>query len=164
MPATPHRFQAQLQIIGINPYVLVPEEILAAIFKVAGKDKGPIPISGSINGKAYLQTLVRYRDAWRLYVNTIMLENSPKRIGETIDVEIAFDPKPRNIDPPEAFVKAFAKNKKAKAAFDRLPPSRQKEIVRYLAGLKSKEALERNIYRAIGHLIGKERYVGRGAS
>jgi uncharacterized protein YdeI (YjbR/CyaY-like superfamily) len=56
---------------------------------------------------------------------------------------------------------ALEKHKKAKFVFDGLPASRRKEIVRYLANLKSEEALERNIVRAINFLLGKERFVGR---
>jgi hypothetical protein len=159
-----HHFRAELQIIGINPYVFVPEQILEKIFDAAGKSKSPIAIRGSINGRSYRQTLVRYAGEWRLYINTLMLKDSPKRIGEIIDVEVEFDSEPREIEMPEAFAKALEKNKKAKAAFDRQIPSRQKEIVRYLAGLKSEEALQRNIERAIGFLEGKDRFIGRDAS
>jgi len=73
-------FSALLNIIGINPYVSVSEEILNAIFIDANKHKGPIPICGTINDKPYLQTLVKYSGEWRLYINTIMLNNSPKKI------------------------------------------------------------------------------------
>lgn len=49
-----HTFSDQLKIIGINPYVTVPDAMRDAILTDAGKDKGPIPICGTINGKAYL--------------------------------------------------------------------------------------------------------------
>jgi uncharacterized protein YdeI (YjbR/CyaY-like superfamily) len=90
-----------------------------------------------------------------------MLKNSPKRIGETIEVSINFDPESRAIKPPANFVKALAENQKAKTVFDSLPPSRKLEIVRYLANLKTEEAREKNIKRAISFLLGKERFVGR---
>src|SRR3546814_19888947 len=97
------KFTAKREIIGINPYVFVPEDILTGIQAQAGKDKGPIPINGTINGKLYRQTLVKYSGAWRLYVNLEMLKNSPKRIGETVPLEIAFDPVDRNITPHPKF-------------------------------------------------------------
>lgn len=49
-----HTFSDQLKIIGINPYVTVPDAMRDAILTDVGKDKGPIPICGTINGKAYL--------------------------------------------------------------------------------------------------------------
>ena len=46
-----HKFKATLEIIGINPFVFVPEQILTQIFTDAQKDKGQIPVCGTGNGK-----------------------------------------------------------------------------------------------------------------
>jgi hypothetical protein len=156
-----HHFTAEIKIIGINPFVFVPEEILAAIFKQAGKDKGYIPICGTINDKGYTQTLVRYSGEWRLYINTTMLKDSPKRIGETIEVGIAFDPNDRTLQPHPEFLKALQQDNKAQMVFNQLPASRQKEIVRYILSLKTEESIAKNITKAIGFLHGKNRFVGR---
>jgi len=40
-----HKFSASLAIIGVNPFVFVPEPILKELFAKAGKDKGHIPIT-----------------------------------------------------------------------------------------------------------------------
>jgi hypothetical protein len=53
-------FSAKIFKIGINPYVLLPAAILKEIFKQAGKNKGPIPVCGTINEKKFTQTLVKY--------------------------------------------------------------------------------------------------------
>jgi hypothetical protein len=155
------KFKAIIHIIGINPFVFVPPKILKEIFKQAGRDKGPIPIKGAVNGNDYKQTLVRYSNEWRLYVNTAMLKNSPQRIGEKIELTVEFDNDSREIEMPAAFAKALKANKEAAAAFQKQTASRKKEIVRYLANLKTKESLERNIVKAIGFLTGKEKFVGR---
>jgi hypothetical protein len=154
-------FNANIELIGINPYVLPPDKVLAKLFEEAKKDKGPIPIKGSINGNPYKQNLVRFKGAWRLYINTTMLKDSPKRIGEHIEVCIAFDPEERTIAVHPEFIKALAKNKTAKNVFDSLRPSLQKEIVRYLANLKTEESVTKNIPKAIDFLLGKGRFVGR---
>jgi hypothetical protein len=154
-------FSAEIEIIGINPFVFVPDDILHNIFQQAGKDKGSIPINGTINGKPYKQTLVKYSGDWRLYINTTMLKNSPKRIGDMIEITIKFDPESREITPPDCFIKALTESEEAKIVFDGLPASRKLEIVRYLARLKTEEVLEKNITRAINFLLGNERFVGR---
>lgn len=161
LPIVPAAFRARLEIIGVNPFVFVPKGILQKIFKQAGKDKGPIPVEGIINGKRYRQTLVRYSGEWRLYVNTTMLPKSPQHVGEFVTVTISHDPTPRGARPPMAFLMALKENNEARAVFDRLPASRKNEIVRYLANLKTIDSLEKNIKRAIGFLMGKERFVGR---
>lgn len=156
-----HTFKATLKIIGVNPFVSLPAAVLRTIFKAAGKDKGPIRIKGTINDKPYRQTLVKYSGEWRLYINTSMLKNSPKRIGEKIEVTLEFDSDKREVKVPLAFAEALKSNQKAKEVLAGLPPSRRLEIVRYLANLKSEEALARNITRALNFLEGKERFVGR---
>jgi hypothetical protein len=156
-----HTFKANIEIIGINPFVYVPATILTDLFKQAGKDKGAIPIRGTINDLPYKQTLVKYSGDWRLYINTAMLKNSPKRIGERITLTIEFDPSDRKIAPHQKLVKALHENKQAKAIFDNLTPSMQHEIVRYIAHLKTEESIDRNVIKAIDFLLGKGRFIGR---
>jgi hypothetical protein len=134
---------------------------LNTIFLKAKKNKGPIPVRGTINGKKYTQTLIKYSGEWRLYINTTMLSNSPKRIGESVEVTVQFDASERTIAPHPKFIKALNKHKDAKKTFDNLPPSRQKEIIRYISNLKTEESVMINIEKAIGFLLGKNRFVGR---
>jgi hypothetical protein len=155
------KFKAKIELIGINPFVFVPGKILKEIFSQSGKDKGAIPVRGSVNRKSYKQTLVKYSGDWRLYINTTMLKDSPKRIGEIVEVTIQHDPKDRTVQPHPAFVQALAENKEAKKVFDGLPASRQKEIVRYISALKTADSVSKNIRRAIGFLTGGNRFVGR---
>lgn len=154
-------FKAKLEIIGINPFVFVPEEILAGIFEEAGRNKGPVPVCGSVNGEPYIQTLVKYSGHWRLYINTIMLPDSPRKIGEIIEVTIGFDPNDRTISPHPELLKALDESEEARQVFDGLTPSLQKEIVRYISFLKSEASVKTNVQKAIGFLLGKNRFVGR---
>jgi hypothetical protein len=154
-------FNATLDIIGINPFVFVPEAILSDLFSQANKSKGHIPVCGTVNGKNYTQTLVRYLDEWRLYINTSMLKNSPKRIGELLTITIQYDPTDRTLVPNARFIEALNKDTSAKSTFESLSPSRQKEIIRYLSSLKSEESLDKNIEKAIGFLNGANAFLGR---
>lgn len=156
-----HQFKATLDIIGINPFVYVPEQILNDLFTQAGKDKGHIPVCIVINNNQHKQTLVKFSGDWRLYINTTILKNSPKRIGETIDIAIEFDPADRSIKPHPEFLKALDLNKEAKQVFESLSASRQKEIIRYISFLKSADSVTRNVQKAMGFLTGKNRFVGR---
>ncbi|MDP2724130.1 MAG: YdeI/OmpD-associated family protein [Bacteroidales bacterium] len=116
-----------MDIIGINPFVYVPEQILKELFTQAGKDKGHIPVCIVINNNQHKQTLVKFSGDWRLYINTTILKNSPKRIGETIDIAIEFDPADRSIKPHPEFLKALDQYREAKQVFESLSASRQKE-------------------------------------
>lgn len=154
-------FSAKIEIIGINPFVFVPDSILKSIFIQAKKDKGHIPIKGTINENPYKQTLVKYSGEWRLYINTIMLKNSPKRIGEIVEVSITFDPESREIEMPIEFKEALNSNKEANLIFEQLSNSRKQEILRNLARLKTKKSFDKNITRAINFLNGNESFLGR---
>jgi hypothetical protein len=155
-------FTATIEIIGINPYVLLPESVLEALFEEAKKDKGPIPVKGKLDGKhSYKQTLVKYSGKWRLYINGPMLTATKKTVGDELQVQIGFDPEERTIPFHPKLKKAIEADKEAKAAFAKLAPSLQKEIKRYISYLKTEESIERNIKKAIGYLKGKERFVGR---
>jgi hypothetical protein len=69
-------FSAKIQIIGINPYVLVPAAVLKYIFEKAGKDKGAIPVKLKLRRQDFIQNLVKYSGKWRLYLNTPMRDVS----------------------------------------------------------------------------------------
>ena len=152
-------FKATLEIIDGNPFVFLPAPVFEELY--TQKQKGTIPVRGSINGKPYQQTLVKFRGDWRLYINLKMLTNSPKRVGEVIDVKIEFDPSDRTIPPHPRLTQALSDNQEAFEVFKNLSPSKQKEIVRYIDNLKTEAAVERNVKRAVNFLLGRERFVGR---
>jgi len=154
-------FSAKIQIIGVNPYVLLPSTLLKYIFQKAGKDKGAIPVQLKIGGKDFIQNLVKYSGKWRLYLNGTMRKTAGKDVGDTIEIQIDFDPKLRTTPVHPKLKKAFKENPNAKKAFEKLSLSRQKEILRYINFLKSEESVDRNIKRAISHLAGKQSFVGR---
>ena len=149
------RFTAKILKIGINPYVGLPEDVLNTLFKQADKNKGPIPVRGTLNGKSFVQTLVKYQGAWRLYLNTPMRLDAGIDVGDDAKVEIEFDPEPRIVPIHPKFARALSKNKEAKAVFEQLAPSRKKEILRYLNSMKTEESLVRNVEKVIQYLSGK---------
>jgi hypothetical protein len=155
------QFKAKIEIIGVNPYVLLPEHVLAQLFVQAGKDKGKIPLQMTMDGHRFTQTLVKYAGHWRLYLNTPMRKAAGKDVGDTAIFEVAYDPEVRTIAPHPRLVQALAADKDAKAVYDGLRPSLQLEIVRYISFLKTEKSVDRNVLRAIDFLLGKGRFIGR---
>lgn len=156
-----NHFTAQLEIIGINPFVFIPEEILNEIFKTSGKNKSPIPVKGMVNGKEFKQNLMRYSGEWRLYINLTMLKDSPKRIGEILEISVEFDDSDRTISIHPDLEKAIKKNPVATKNFESLIPSMRLEVVRYINNLKTAESIERNIGKIIRYLIGEGDFFGK---
>jgi hypothetical protein len=155
------QFSAKIFIIGINPYVLLPANILKEIFAQAGKDKGHIPVQLIINDQKFIQHLIKYAGKWRLYLNTPMRKIADATVGDIISIDIAYDVGVRITPMHPKLKSALSKNKIANDIFDSLPPSRKKEIMRYINNLKTAESVERNVKKAIDFLQGKERFIGR---
>ena len=126
-------FKARIEIIGVNPFVFLPERVLMRLFKQAGKDKGKIPVRMSIDGHEFIQTLIKFSWHWRLYLKTPMRKATQKEVGDVANFEIEFDPLKRTVPPHPKLLSALRRNKAAKEVFDNLRPSRQLEIIRYLS-------------------------------
>lgn len=154
-------FTATLEIIGINPFVFIPEEVLEKIFETSGRNKSPIPVKGTINGKEFQQNLMKYLGEWRLYVNLIMLKNSPKRIGEIIEVVLEYDNSDRSIAIHPRLEKAIKDSPLAASNFEKLIPSRRHELIRYINNLKTEAGIQRNIEKIIRHLHGETDFFGK---
>ncbi|KIC61546.1 YdeI/OmpD-associated family protein [Chryseobacterium taiwanense] len=154
-------FTARLEIIGINPFVFIPEEILKEIFEVSGRNKSPIPVKGTVNGKEYTQNLMKYLGEWRLYINMIMLKDSPKRIGENIEVCIEYDASDRVLSIHPQLDQAIKENPLAQKNFEELIPSRRSELIKYINNLKTEESIQRNIEKIIRHLQGETDFFGK---
>lgn len=154
-------FTATLEIIGINPFVFVPEEILNTIFEKSSRNKSPIPVKGTVNGKEFKQNLMKYLGEWRLYVNLIMLKNSPKRIGEIIEVVLEYDDSDRSISIHPQLEKAIKESSLATENFEKLIPSRKHELIRYINNLKTEASIQRNIEKIIRHLHGETDFFGK---
>ena len=156
-----YKFKAKIEIIGINPFVFLPERVLQKVFKQAGKDKGKIPVVMKIDGHEFQQTLIKWSGAWRLYLNTPMRKAANKDVGDIANFEIAYDPRERVFPMHPKLEKALRENKEAKKIFDGLRPSLQLEINRYLGSLKTESSVDRNVTKAIQFLLGNGRFVAR---
>jgi len=154
-------FESKIEIIGINPFVFLPNDVLNNIFEQAGKSKGKIPVRIKIEGHEFIQTLIKYSGHWRLYLNIPMRKAAQKEVGQITQIEIEFDPIKREVPIHPKFKQALKENQEAKKVFDNLRPSLQLEIVKYLSFLKTEESLNRNITKAIAFLLGKEKFIGR---
>ncbi|MGG6230455.1 YdeI/OmpD-associated family protein [Tenacibaculum sp. SDUM215027] len=154
-------FKAKIEIIGINPFVFVPSDILNYLFEKAGKNKGKIPVRMKIEGNEFEQTLIKYSGHWRLYLNTLMRKSAEKEVGQMTRIEIDFDSNERKTPFHPKFRKALNENENARKIFDNLTPSLQKEILKYLSFLKTEESIDKNVKRAIEFLNGNTRFIGR---
>ncbi|WP_029293569.1 YdeI/OmpD-associated family protein [Chryseobacterium hispalense] len=154
-------FIARIEIIGINPFVFLPEDVLNDLFQASGKCKSPIPVKGTVNGKPFRQNLMKYAGEWRLYINLTMLKNSPKRVGEMIEVSVEFDDADRTVTIHSELDKAIREDPEIVKNFENLIPSRKLELIRYINNLKTEAAIQKNIEKIIRHLKGEADFFGK---
>lgn len=145
-----HLFTAKIYKTGINAAVDVPENITAGM----KPEKGYIRIEGTINGFAFRQTLVPVKNKpYRLFVNIPMLKGGNTALGNNADFTIEQDFKPVENDYPMVeSLRRKLKEKDLTAAYNALTPSRKKDILKYLNGLKTEETLQKNITKVIKQL------------
>src|SRR5579883_1034845 len=160
------KFSAVIKIIGVNPYVSV-SKTRASQIKLNWRR--PMPVLVRVNGlpkKAWHINMMPKGDgSFYLYLHGDVRKSSTTKVGDTVEVEVEFNETYRNgpLHPmPKWFRSALTKNVKAKKAWEALIPSRKKEVLRYFAALKSEEARQRNLLRAIDALSNDDiRFMGR---
>ena len=160
------RLRARIEINGINPYVLVRA---AQAARLRPKWRKPMPVRVQVNRKPVVPWRINMMPvgdgSFYLYIHGEVRKASGTGVGDDVSVTVEFDGdyKGGPADPmPSWFGGRLKRNRAAQRGWDRLPPSRQKEILRYLARLKSAEAQQRNAAKALFVLAGgKARFMAR---
>ncbi len=159
-------FTSTIKKRGINPYVPVSAELAAQLKENWRK---PLPVLVQVNNKPeppwHINMMPAGDGSFYLYLSGEVLKASNTQVGSVVEIMLQFDTnyKPGPADPmPVWFSEALEQNQLAKQRWDELTPSLQKEILRYMARLKSVEAQTRNTQLAI-HVLsgGKGRFLAR---
>lgn len=146
---------------GINPYVDPP---LGSGSRL-GRDGGVIPVKVRLDRKSFLANLMplgakrtkaKTGEHHRLYLHGLMRKAVAKDVGDRVRVELTLDTKPRREPMNPALSRRLQKDPKAKAVFEGLSPSHQKELNRYLNHLKTPETLQKNADKIMKYLRDKK--------
>jgi bacteriocin resistance YdeI/OmpD-like protein/uncharacterized protein DUF1905 len=159
-------FTALVRIRGVNPYVVVDSTRVTAI---RPNWRRPLPVLVRINGtppEPWRTNMMPVGDgSFFLYLHGPARKASRTRAGDRVRLEIRFDAEYRNgpLHPmPDWFESALSKHPRARRNWSALSPSRRKEVLRYFAQLKSRDARTRNLRRALEVLSGGPgRFMGR---
>ncbi|MFI4967320.1 MAG: YdeI/OmpD-associated family protein [Gammaproteobacteria bacterium] len=160
-PPLKKKFSAAVRIVlgstprTRNPCVEVPPAVVTSLKAESGKNQS-LPVRATLQGKPFKANVVKYRGAWRLYLNGNIRKTAGVEVGQRVTVTLRHDPGPRITPMPPAFAAALSRDKRAKTAFAALAPSRRKELLRYLGNLKREESLKRNIAKMLKYLKGVE--------
>src|SRR5215207_3580220 len=143
-----HTFTATIQNAGGGgAFVEVPFDVEAAFGSKRPK------IKAMIEGVPYRGILTRMGGDHHLL---IILKEIREKIGRTFGDEVTItvepDTEPRVIEVPAELKKAFKSDKEAKAFFDKLSYTHQREYVTWINEAKREETRQNRIVKAIGML------------
>ena len=112
-----------------------------------------VPVRGTINGFPFRSSIFpRAEGKHYMVVNKAVRAGAKVKGGETISVVMERDDEPRVITPPEDFARALKANREAKAAWEKLSYSHQKEYAGAIEEAKKPETRTRRIEKALAEL------------
>ncbi|MGA7194910.1 MAG: YdeI/OmpD-associated family protein [Anaerolineales bacterium] len=107
-------------------------------------------VKAMIEGISYRGTLVRMGSKnHMLLILKEIREQIGKTFGDGIKITVEPDAEPRLIEIPKDLIKEFKKDKQAKAIFDKLSYTHQKEYVRWIEEAKKEETRQTRIIKTI---------------
>jgi hypothetical protein len=120
--------------------------------------RGRVPVRGTLNGAPFRSSAFRMGgDCHFMVVNRRMREAAGVRGGETVPVVMERDTEPRTIDPPADLARALEGNEEARAAWDKLSYTHQREHVEHIEEAKRPETRLRRIEKSVALLAAGKR-------
>jgi hypothetical protein len=138
-----HRFETVLAAEDSGVFIEVPLDVPA----VFGKARAPV--RGTINGHPFRSTVAVYGGRYYLPVKRVLREAAGVAAGDTVVVELEPDDQPRTVDPPADLAAALAADPEAKAAFDGLSFTHQREYAEWVAAAKRAGTRGRRVEQAL---------------
>jgi hypothetical protein len=147
-----HTFKAVIQNAGGGgAFVEVPFNVE----KTFGSKRPKV--KASIEGAPYRGTLVRMgSENHLLLILKSIREQIGKTFGDEIKVSVELDVEERVATVPAELKRAFASNKEAKAAFEKLSYTHQKEYVMWIEEAKKDETRQKRIIKTLEMLKKKK--------
>jgi hypothetical protein len=140
-----HTFTATLREGAIE----VPLDIKA----IFGEARPPVKMT--FCGETYQNRVAVYGGNYVLGIWKKVLEQHALTDGKQIEVTIERDDAPRTITPPKDLAAALAKNAKARAGWDAMSFTHQREWARSIDDAKAAATKQRRITRAIEAMVAK---------
>ena len=141
-------FRATIELGGKTATgIQVPAEIVERL----GAGQRP-RVSVTINGYTYRSTVAPMGGVYMLPVSAEVRAGAGIAAGDEVDVVVALDTAPREVDVPADLAAALDGNAEAKRFFEGLSYSNKRRIVLSVESAKTAETRERRIAKAMSEL------------
>jgi hypothetical protein len=112
--------------------------------------RGRVPVRGTLNGAPFRSSVFRMGgDCHFMVVNRRMREAAGVSGGETVPVVMERDTEARTVEPPADLALALKSNKEARAAWDTLSYTHQREHVEHIEEARKPETRLRRIEKSV---------------
>jgi hypothetical protein len=152
------KFTASIKIRVVNPYILV-SKTRAEKLKPGWRKPMPVlvQLNGSPNPPWKINMMPVGDGSFYLYLHNDIRKPSKTKVNDRVEVTLIFDETYHNgpIHAMPIYIKqALANNAIAEKNWDKLIPSRKKEVLRYFASLKADTVKQHNLKRLLFVLEG----------
>ena len=113
-----------------------------------GGGKKPL-VAVTLNNYTYRSAVGKMGNKFMISLSAENRKNANVKGGDSLEINIELDTEPRTVEIPIDLQKEFVKNKIAKANFEKLAPSKKKEMVRSINDAKTEETKLKRIEKAI---------------
>ena len=148
-------FRAELRSSGSGRGGHLVEVSQDVIAKLGGK--GRTPVNATFDGVSYRGSIVKMRGIMMIGVTKAIMSEASVGVGDTLTVVLENDDAPREVKVPEELTKAFRRATDARAEWDRLPFTHQREHVEAILDAKRPETRVRRVDATIEALRARSR-------
>ena len=128
-------------------FIEIPFDVKATF----GKARAPVVVT--LNKYSWRTTVAVYGGKSFIGVRKSHRDGSGIQAGRSFDITIASDDAPRTVAPPPDLKRALAKNKAARAAWDKLSFTHKKEHADALADARKPETRARRLAKTLAMLM-----------
>lgn len=113
-----------------------------------------VPVRGTVNGFPFRSSIFPRGDGTHyMVVNRETREGAGVAAGDTVSFVMERDDEPRTVEPPAELARALRSNRPARAAWDKLSYTHQKEHARAVSEAKRPETRERRVAQVVESLL-----------
>jgi hypothetical protein len=148
-------FRAELRSSGSGGgghMVEVPDHVIT---KLGGK--GRTPVTASLDGVPYRGSIVKMRGIMMIGVTKAIMAEARVEVGDTLTIVVENDDGPRQVEVPADLANAFRGAKDARAEWDRLAFTHQREYAEVILDAKKPETRARRIEKTTEALLDRAR-------
>jgi hypothetical protein len=139
------RFTTQLQARGPAAAVVLDDDQVAAI----GEGPKRFPVVATVNGYTWRTSVARMKGEFVVGLSREVRQGAGVEAGDEVEVTVALDVAPREVEVPAALAEALAADPEAAALFDRMAFTHRKEYARWVAEAKKEETRQRRVQQAV---------------